>query len=115
MTEVLTETEKNIIVPAVCVILKNRIGAKNAIRNKDICRILADKGLVSSEARMRKVVNFIRRHGLVLYLVANSHGYFIAESVEAVERYADSLKDRATAIFAVRQKLLDQVNGVLFI
>ena len=115
-TASLTPYEKDTLVPAICSELKRCLGARYAIRNKDICRSLErqEYGKVS-EARMRKCINYIRINGLVQHLLANSHGYYIATSVEEVQEYADSLKERAEAIWAVRGALIGQLSGKLFL
>ena len=112
----LTEYEHDMVVPALVEGLKKRVGSKLAIRNKTMCLELKARGFEKiSEARIRKCVNFIRMNGLVPHLVANSNGYYVATSVEEVERYCESLKERAEAIFAMRQALEYQMNGKLFL
>lgn len=115
-TASLTDYEKEALVPAICVELKSCLGVRNAIRNKDLCRTLELQryGKVS-ESKMRKCINYIRINGLVQHLIANSHGYYIATSVEEVQEYADSLKERAEAIWAVRGALIGQLSGKLFL
>lgn len=118
-TKILNEYEKNILLPRVAAILAHRIGKKNAIRNVAICRQLKAEGFDDtkiSEPRMRKIINVIRRTpSFVPFIVANSNGYYIAESKEEVLNYAESLKERATAIFDVRSCLLNDLNGQLFV
>lgn len=116
ITESITPYEKEMIVPALVAGLKKRVGSKYAIRNKTMCQALAAHGFDKvSEPRIRKCINYIRINGLVPHLVANSHGYYVATSVEEVNKYADSLKDRATAILAMRKALMEQLCGKLFI
>ena len=117
-TEVLSEYERAVILPAVCRILRGHVGAKNAIRNKAICAEVEAMGYERvGEPRMRKIINRIRCADgvLVPFLVANSKGYYIATTREEVELYAASLFDRASAIFEVRACLLDQLTGKLFL
>ena len=115
-TEALTTYERDMLVPILVEGLKRRIGTKYAIRNKDICKALTARGYQNvTEARVRKCINFIRINGLVPHLVANSKGYYVATSVEEVERYAQSLQERAEAIWAVRGCLLKELNGKLFL
>ncbi len=116
ITESITPYEKDMIVPALVCGLKKRVGSKYAIRNKTMCQALTARGFEKvSEARIRKCINYIRINGLVPHLIANSHGYYVATSVEEVDKYAESLKDRATAILAMRKALVDQLGGKLFI
>lgn len=117
ITAALNEYEKCIILPEVCLILRKHVGAKNAIRNKTICEQIRQMGYEKvSEPRMRKIINRIRcSQDAVPFLVANSKGYYIATSREEVEAYAESLYNRGSAIFQVRSRLLDQLNGKLFL
>ena len=115
-TEALTTYERDMLVPVLVAGLKRRIGAKYAIRNKEICQALTSRGYEKlTEARVRKCINYIRVNGLVPHLVANSRGYYVATSVEEVEKYTESLRERAEAIWAVRASLLKELNGKLFL
>lgn len=115
-TAVLTDHELDVLIPALTAILKTRIGAKYAIRNKDLCRLLDLRGYPGmTEARVRKCINYIRMRGLVPHLIANSNGYFVATSIAQVEKYMKSLDQRATAIWAMRSALNAQLSGKLFI
>ncbi len=115
-TEALTAYERDLLVPVLCEGLKRRIGSKYAIRNREICAALARRGYEKvTEARVRKCINHIRVKGLVPHLGANSRGYYVATSVEEVEQYVQSLKEREEAIGAVRRALVGQLSGKLFI
>ena len=115
-TAQLTDYEKDMIVPVLTGFLRTRVGSKYAIRNKDICRIFREKGYEKlTEARVRKCINYIRMHGMVPHLIANSHGYFCATSVEQVETYITSLDERAKAIWAMRSALQKELSGKLFL
>lgn len=115
-TAELTDYEKNDIVPALVERLKVRVGSRQAIRNKELCHILTANGLKGlSEARVRKCINYIRHEGLVENLIANSHGYFVATSIQQVEDYRVSLRQRASAIMAIDEALGRGIAGRLFI
>lgn len=115
-TASLNTYEKDMIVPQLVNFLKTRVGAKYAIRNKDICRLFTEHGYQRlTEARVRKCINYIRIHGLVPHLIANSKGYFCATSVEQVENYITSLDERAKAIWAMRAALMRDLSGKLFL
>lgn len=115
-TEHLSQYEIEMVVPALVNGLKKRIGPRYAIRNKTMCQFLRERGFERiSEVRVRKCINYIRRNGMVPHLVANSRGYYVAESVADVERYAQSLKERATAILEMRSALVKQLEGKLFL
>lgn len=112
----LTDYEREMIVPALVEGLKKRVGSRMAIRNKTLCSELKARNFEGiTEARIRKCINFIRMNGLVPHLVANSNGYYIATSIQEVEKYCESLKERAMAIFSMRQALEYQLSGKLFL
>ena len=115
-TATLTTYERDMIVPMLTNELKTRVGAKNAIRNKELCKMFDTLGYQNiTEARIRKCINYIRINGLVPHLIANSRGYFCATSVEQVETYIESLDQRAKAIWAMRAALNRELSGKLFI
>lgn len=62
-------------------------------------------GVTVSDARMRKVLNYIRVTGLVQCLISNSEGYFIAPTIDAAEGYIKSLNQRISAIGALRDAI----------
>ena len=115
-TATLTTYERDMIVPVLVGELRLRVGAKNAIRNKDLCRQLTAQGYQGlTESRVRKCINYIRMNGLVPHLIANCNGYFCASSIEQVEKYIESLDERAKAIWAMRAALKRDLSGKLFI
>lgn len=57
---------------------------------------------------MRKIINYIRRSGLVKGLVASSTGYYVAESEQDLIEYEQSLKGRERAIREVRMSIRKQ-------
>ena len=116
ITATLTTYERDMLVPLLANYLKTRVGAKYAVRNKDMCRMFTEKGYQGlTEARVRKYINYIRINGLVPHLIANSHGYFCATSIEQAEAYIESLDQRAKAIWAMRAALKRDLSGKLFI
>lgn len=99
-TEPLTDYERDTVLPAICSILKNRKGCRSAITSKRMI-ILLD-GYKISEPRIRKIINYIRNNDMVPCLIANSDGYYVAQSNEEMLTYEDSLLGREEAIRAVR-------------
>ena len=115
-TATLTTYERDMLVPILTEGLKKRVGTKNAVRNREICRRLIEAGYPNvSEPRVRKCINYIRMNGMVPHLVANCRGYYVATSIEEVERYIGSLDERAKSIWAIRAALKDQLTGKLMI
>lgn len=112
----LTTYEKDMLVPLLTQELRKRVGSKNAVRNKDLCKMFSVQGYQGMrEARIRKCINYIRMNGLVPHLIANCNGYYCATSVEEVEKYIESLDERAAAIWSMRAALQRDLSGRLFI
>ena len=112
----LTTYEKDMLVPLLANELKHHLGAKNAIRNKELCRIFTLRGHEGlRESRVRKCINYIRMNGLVPQLIANCRGYYVATDMDELEKYIKSLDDRAKAIWVVRGALMRDMTGRLFI
>lgn len=83
----------------VALILQGRIGVENALKNEELADMLYHQLMVQiSPARMRKLINHIRRKQLVKNLIANSRGYYIAKNKEEIENYVKSLFQRMDAI-----------------
>ena len=109
-TEPLTDYERNILLPVIAKGLSMRIGAKRAVRNKEIVAAMRRAGYELNDARVRKIVNHIRCCGYVKCLVATSKGYYVATSPDEVEQYIMSLGGREGAIRAVRESMERQLE-----
>jgi len=62
------------------------------------------------ESRVRKMIQYIRLNNLVIGLIATSKGYFVADSIEEIEDWIDSLKSRENAIRSIREIAERQVQ-----
>lgn len=111
-TKPLTEYEERTLLPVMVKCLSKHIGEEKAITNKKMCEALQGNGYEVGEARIRKLINYIRINGLVDYLVANSKGYFVAQKKDEVKSHIASLKGREEAINAVRMALEEQLEGM---
>ena len=111
-TKPLTEYEERTLLPVMVKCLSKHIGEEKAITNKKMCEALQESDYEVGEARIRKLINYIRINGLVDYLVANSKGYFVAQKKSEVKSHIASLKGREEAINAVRMALEEQLEGM---
>ena len=109
-TEPLTDYERNILLPVIAKGLSLRVGARRAVRNKEIVNAMRKASYELSEARLRKIINHIRCCGYVKCLVATSKGYYVATSPDEMENYITSLGGREWAIRAVREALERQLD-----
>ena len=74
------------------------IGSENAVTSKQIIEAMKGQGITLNGARLRKIINHIRRNKLVRNLVASSKGYYVETDQEKIRDYVDSLVQRAEAI-----------------
>lgn len=115
-THGLTGFELNTVMPKLGAILSSCTGPDKAVTNRQIrAQLLARYNLEVSDPRVRAMINELRTSDAVPYLVASSKGYYIAGSVEEVEDYARSLDSRIREMARVRDALLGQVEGKLFL
>lgn len=78
-TQPLNDYEMGVLLPLLVRGLRTKIGRENAVTNKHIVSSL--KGSYKlNDARVRKIINHIRTNDLIPGLIANSDGYFIAQS-----------------------------------
>ena len=78
--------------------ISKNIGKKNAVTNKRIIETFAQFNIKLNEAKVRKMIQFIRQEGLCPNLCATSSGYFCAETEEELEDYIEGLQQRLNSI-----------------
>lgn len=101
-TAPLTEYEESVILPIVLRGLRNKVGKANAVTNRTIVQRLNIAGHTTTEPRIRKIINHIRKTDLLPGLIATSGGYFLATSEAELLDYEQSLLGREDAIKQVR-------------
>jgi hypothetical protein len=99
----LTEYEESVVLPAVIKILHKKVGVKKATTNRMIGNKLAAKGIISTPLVIRRIIHYIRIHNLIVNLIANSGGYYVAKKWDEVEKYVRSLRGRARSIMDVAE------------
>ena len=111
ITEELNDHEKAVLLPIMVRGLKTKIGKENIISQAEACeKIEASTGYKISSVRWRKLINVIRRAGLVKNLVSSSKGYYIATKKIEAWKNIQSLQDRIDAIEAVKVALINQAT-----
>ena len=109
----LNDYEKSVLLPTMAKCLAKKTGKTNAITNKVMCEKMEEHGYDIGEARVRKIINYIRITDLVPCLIATSKGYYVSNDIDELTLYIGSLKDRAAAITAVSDALKRQLDGLL--
>lgn len=107
-TEPLNEYERVVLLPVIAQGLRTKVGRERAISNAAICKAMNAAGYKLNEARLRKVINYIRCNGVVECLIATSSGYYVATTQSELYDYEQSLLGRELAIQAVRKALTEQ-------
>ena len=101
-TKPLNEYERETLLPIMVRCLAKHIGKSCAISNAQMCEKMALYGYQIGEVRVRKIINHIRNNGLVECLIATGKGYYVTESIQEMETYIESVKNREDAIRAMR-------------
>lgn len=100
-TSPLTDEEKK-VAQYIATRVRQNIGVNMIITsNKILDALETNYGMIISGARLRKIINYIRRTGMVVNLIATSKGYYVETDPQKVIAYVDSLVQRAEAIMEV--------------
>jgi uncharacterized protein YneF (UPF0154 family) len=109
-TKPLTEYEKDTLLPIMVKCLSKHIGKDKVITNAEMCAKMAIYGYKIGETRVRKIINHIRNNGLVECLIATGKGYYVTESIQEMETYIESVKNREDAIRTMRLSMEEQLS-----
>lgn len=92
-------------------LLKGHVGRSCAVSAKHIQKLLEENHfIIIAEARIRKIINHIRRHNMVHLLLANNVGYYVATDLADAKDYLKSLEQRIAAQQQVYNELQHQIN-----
>ena len=106
----LTDYEKDVLLPVMVKCLERKIGKENAVTNAYMCDRMNENGYDIGEARVRKIINYIRINGLVPCLMASSSGYYVTTDAGELSAYVTTLQGREDAIRAVRKAVEEQLQ-----
>lgn len=109
-TAPLSEYEQNVLLPIMVRSLRVKVGQALAVKNAYICERLKEQGYEVNDARIRKLINYIRVNGLVPRLIATSRGYYVSNDRKELQDYIKSLKGREDAIREVRLAIEKQIG-----
>lgn len=70
---------------------------QNPIKAPEILRKMKERGYKVSDARLRKIVNYMRSKS-ILPVIATSQGYYTSFDPDEIRKQAKSLQERASAI-----------------
>ena len=115
ITEQLTALEKNKLVPLLLDIL-SASHDKNTMKGRWISSWFKKVGYDVSEARIRKMVNYIRVTNAAkpFVLIGASNGYFLTDNIEVVDEQIQSLEGRIdsmkSAIDSIKSQRLNLIH-----
>lgn len=110
ITDPLTDAELELVAPIVAGL--SRRTEADPIKGAEICAAINAKYQLKfkfEESRLRKIVNHIRREG-ILPVIATSRGYYTAQNIEEIRSQIASLTDRAAGILAAADGLRGFLN-----
>ena len=80
-------------------------GKHFTISNPEIIKALEQHyNILTTEPRIRKIVQYIRNENLLIGLIANSKGYYIADTKEEIQSWLNTMEQRRNAIDNTIQK-----------
>lgn len=108
-TAPLNKYERETLLPRMIEGLSRCVGFENRRTNSKIQARLKFEGYSVSSARIRKMINHIRIHGLVERLAASNAGYWVELDDKRLAEYIQSRKDRVKAENAATAALEKQL------
>ena|SRR5277367_2772065 len=107
----LDEYEKALLLPVIVLKIKNNIGIEKAVTNKKMLEYLKGRGFEKvTDARIRKIISYIRINQIVPGLMAYSKGYYVTTDPNEIVGYIHSLRGRINAIWAIEQSFIDYLE-----
>ena len=84
-------------------------GKSNPITNLQIQKAMKKKGYGElTDARVRKIISYIRNNNLLPLLCANSNGYFVAENLTEFDKYLETFEKRVNTQIKTLNELKHQ-------
>lgn len=94
--------------------LEGCYGKARAMTNKQLRKSLVSYrggAYMMSEARIRKIINFLRREAHLPNLIASAKGYYRTNDQEEFKRYLSGLKERGMSILYVVD-IMERASGI---
>lgn len=107
----LNDYERETLLPLIVAGLETKIGKSRCISGSQIVSAMKGAGYKLDAPRLRKIVNYIRIHDMVPWLVSSSKGYYVATEEADVDECITSLRGRVEATQAVIDALTRQKNN----
>lgn len=120
LTYDVTEEEKRVAQLISKSIQKNHVGKDKAITSREIIVKLANASnpehrISMGDARLRKIINYIRQSGMCPCLIATSKGYYVSNDREEIGKYIKSLDERVNEIAKIRDVMIKQMEIIPYI
>jgi prefoldin subunit 5 len=107
--------EEKFVVQTIVKRFNNLKGKRNIVTGEQIRIGIKNNFQIDfTDSRIRKMIQYIRLNNMVMGLVASSKGYYVAESIDEIQQWIDSLKSRENAIREIREmaeKSIEQMKN----
>ncbi len=100
-TEDLSEHEATVIRDMVVEEMAGRSARSMAIGAARLAKLIRKRGEKVTTPRIKKIINLIRKTGLMPNIIEGYRGYHLAQSSAELKRYTSSLQARSLALFEV--------------
>tara|TARA_R110000824_G_scaffold16095_1_gene67127 strand:- start:15405 stop:15881 length:477 start_codon:yes stop_codon:yes gene_type:complete len=110
-TSHLSEYEKS-LVPYFVQGFEKHKGKKNSITSIAICESMTNLGYKVSEARVRKIVNFVRINHLCPVLLASNKGYWVSDDETEVKDWLESMENRIDALKYSHKQVTAELKAI---
>jgi hypothetical protein len=107
-TQPLSEYEQKTLLPVLVRGLRERVGKARRISSSAIIQGMNAAGYKLGGPRLRKIINHIRTNDLLVGLVSNGQGYFVATTASEIDECIASLQGRVDATQAIIRALQRQ-------
>ncbi len=89
-------------------------GKSKPITNLQIQKAMKKKGYEGlTDARVRKIISYIRNNNLLPLLCANSNGYFVAENLTEFDKYLETFEKRVNTQIKTLKELKHQRDAYI--
>jgi len=82
-----------------------RPGIKNIVTNPQMIDGLKSIGILTTEPRIRKIIQYIRINCLIPGLIATSKGYYSTDDIDELESWVETMIQRENAIRESRNSI----------
>lgn len=107
-TAPLNDYEREVLLPVIVRGLLKRVGKSNRVTSTAIVVGMKKAGYRLDGPRLRKIINHIRSNDIIVGLVSDGKGYYVATTASEIDECIASLQGRVDATQAIIRALQRQ-------